>query len=70
MTAAEAGARCTGPGALGEGHRTAAGTLEGHRTVARTVEGRCKAAGTLEGEALGHCMTDVEVVVAVAQEAD
>ena len=60
VTAAGAGARCTGLGALGEGRCT----------VARTVEGRCKAAGTVVGAALGRCMTDVEVVVAVAQEAD
>ena len=80
VTAAGAGARCTGLGALGEGHRTAAripeehrkaaGTLEGHYRVAGTVEGRCKAAGTGVGAALGRCMTGVEVVVAVTQEAD
>ena len=70
VTAAGAGARCTGLGALGEGHRTAARILEGHYRVARTVEGHCTAAGTVVGAALGHCTTDVEVVVAVAQEAD
>ena len=60
MTAAGAGARCTGLGALEEGHRTAA----------RILEGRCTVAGTADGAALGHCMAVVEVVVAVAQEAD
>ena len=61
MTAAGAGARCTGLGAL-EG---------GHRTAARILEGRCTVAGTAVGAALGRCTTVVEVVVvAVAQEAD
>ena len=61
MTAAGAGARCTGLGALEGGRRTAARILEVH----------CTAAGTAVGVALGCCTTVVEVVVvAVAQEAD
>ena len=70
MTAAGAGARCTGLGALEGGRRTAARILEGRCTVAGTAEVHCTAAGTAVGAALGRCTTVVEVVVAVAQEAD